>query len=328
MTSSVITERAVIGTFYERLMQNAGAGYINALCTLPITSDQDSEDYAWLGMVPQLQESAGGKQFSELRDIAWEVKNVPYQGGIKIPKKHVLYDKTQQVMVRVAELAERANAHWAKLVVPLILNGGSRVCYDGQYFFDTDHEEGNSGVQSNKINVDISALPTSVHGDVNYPSAGEAVLAIMKGVDQIVSFKDDQGEYVNEDMTEFLVVTGAGLGTPLTSALRARTIDGGDSNIIIEQDNYRIRLAVTPRLNAWTDKFAVFGTQGQQKPIIRQQRKPNNAAPGYTLDGMLLETLWLDSEYCKLNNEVLVSVETERAAAYGDWKKGCQVTLT
>ena len=325
---NIITQRAVQGMFFERLQQNIGAGYLDAICTPAMNSDQDSEDYAWIGQVPQMNERQGEKKFSQLRKTPWTVRNVEYQAGIAIPKKDILYDKTQQVRVRVNELADRGQSHWAKLVSLLAIGGESGVCYDGQYFFDTDHSEGSSGTQSNDITVDLSDLPASVHGSVTYPSAGEAVLSIMKGVDQILGFKDDQGEYVNENATEFLVMAGTGLGTPLMAALRARSIDGGDSNILFEQDSYRIRLQVSPRYNSWTSKFAVFNTQGEQKPFIRQQRRPNNEATGYDVEGMLLEMLWLESEYCKLNGECLVSVETERAAAYGDWKKACLVSLT
>jgi hypothetical protein len=327
MTSPVITERSVIGMFFERLEQNPGSGYLDAIATVPLTSDQDSETYAWLGMVPKMTAKKGEKQFAQLRDVAWEVKNQEYQGGIAIPKKHILYDKTDQVQVRVDELADRTNAHWASLITSLILGGATGVCYDGSYYFDTTHAEGGSGQQSNKITVDISALTTSSHGSTTAPSAGEAVLSLMKGVEQTLGFKDDQGEFVNENATEFLVMTGVGLGTPMMAALRARSIDGGDSNILIEQDSYRIRLQVTPRLNSWTDTFAVFNTQGTQKPFLRQQRIPNNSGGGYDMNGLLLETMWLESEYCKLHDECLVSVETERAAAYGDWKKATMVTL-
>lgn len=323
-----ITQRNVLGMFYERLKENAGAGYVNALCTPPIRSDQDSEDYAWLGMVPQMEERRGAKQFSQLREVPWTIKNVPYQGGIAIPKSHVLYDKTGQVRTRVNELANRGQSHWAKLVASLIANGASGVCYDGQYFFDTDHSEGDSGTQSNSISVDISALPVSNHGIVTAPSPSEMISSVLKGVHQILAFKDDKGEFINEDMTEFMVLCGTTLGEPALSAFKARTIDGGDSNVLIEQDTFRLRIQVSPRYNAWTDKFAVFSTQGDQKPIIRQQRHPNNEAGGYDVEGMLMHMLWTDSEHCKLNNECLVSIESERAAAYGDWKKACLVTMT
>ena len=269
----------------------------------------------------------GGKNFDQMRATDWTVKNVEYQGGLAIPKKHVLYDKTGQINVRLSELAGRTQAHWLTLVAPLIVAGESTVCYDGQYFFDTDHSEGDSGTQSNDISADISAYPTSNHGSTTQPSAGEMVFAIMDGIKQMVAFKDDRGEYCNEDKTEFLVLTGQGLMAAAMSALRAKSVDGGDDNILFEQDNFNIRMAASPRFSAWTTKFAIFATQGAQKPIIRQQRLPNNAGGGYNMDGLSYDSLWLDSEHCVKNDECLITVETERAAAYGDWKKGCLVTL-
>ncbi|WP_396957736.1 Mu-like prophage major head subunit gpT family protein [Nitrosomonas sp.] len=327
MTAPIITERSVIGMFYERLQQNTASSFIDAIATTPFESDQDSENYAWLGMVPQMAEKRGEKKFSQLRATEWEIKNVEYQGGITLPKKHILYDKTTQVQTRVNELADRTTAHWWSLVAPLIVSGESSVCYDGQYFFDVDHSEGGSGAQSNSISADISAYPVSNHGTTTAPSAGEMVHAIMDGVQKMLGFKDDRGEYVNEDMNEFIVLVAPSLLMASLSALRASSIDGGDTNVIFEQDSFRFRIQASPRLSSWTAKFALFSTQGTQRPIVRQQRKPNNAAPGYSVDGMLMETLWLDSEHCKKHDECLVSVETERAAAYGDWKKACLVTL-
>lgn len=324
----MITEREVRGMFYERLNQDVGASYIEPISTPVFGSDQDSEKYDWLGMVPQLSVKKGSKQFSQLRDTEWEVKNVEYQGGIVFPKKHILYDKTSQVVVRVSELADRSRAHWTSLIAPLIINGESTACYDDQYFFDTDHSEGDSGSQSNDISVDISALATNVHGTTTDPSVAEMMHCMMKGVEQILSFKDDRGEYVNENMTEFLVILPLTLMTKGVAALGAQVIDGGDNNIIVEQDTFKLRVQASPRFSSWTTKFPMFATQGNQKPILRQQRLPNNPGQGHNADGMFLEQLWLDSEHCKKNDECLLSIETERAVAYGDWKKACLVTMT
>lgn len=327
MTSPIITERRVRGWFFERLMQATGIDWIEAIATAPMTSDQDSEDYAWLGQVPQMVEKGGEKKFQQLRDTEWNVKNVEYQTGITIPEKHILYDKTGQVQIRVGELAERVQAHWGTLIAPLILNGAATACYDGQYFFDTDHSEGDSGTQSNSISADISTYPVANAGTTTQPSAAEMTFAIMQAIETMLAFKDDQGEYVNETMTEFLIVCGTPLLTNALQGLTSRSIDGGDGNLLLEQDSFRFRLVATPRLSSWTDKFAVFATQGQQKPIIRQQRVPNNAGSAFNAEGIAYESLWLDSEHCKKHDECLVSVETERAAAYGDWKKAELVTL-
>lgn len=319
MTSKVITERQVLGMFYERLMQAIGASWIDPISTPIITSDQDSEEYAWLGMTPQLSEKKGEKSFSQLRDTDWTVKNVPYQGGISFPLNHILYDKTGQVQIRVNEMVTRAQAHWASIIAPLIINGESTACYDGEFFFDTDHEEGDSGSQSNDIGVTVTANTA--------PTATEMIDAILEGVEQMQGFKDDKGEYVNEGMQEFLIVAGTPFLKAGLKALSQSRISGGDTNFLLEQDSFRFRVQTTPRLSSWTTKFALFSTEGNQKPIIRQQRVPNNAAPGYDAQGMRIWTLWSDSEHARKNDECLMSVETERAAAYGDWKKACLVSL-
>lgn len=318
MTSPIITVRSVVGMFFERLQQNTASGFVDAISTVPFESDQDGEDYAWLGMVPQMSQKAGEKKFSQLRDVGWTVRNVEYQAGIALPKKHILYDKTTQVQTRVNELADRTNAHWLSLIAPLIIAGESAVCYDGQYFFDTDHSEGISGSQSNDITHDVTTTTN--------PTATEMIDAILEGVESIIGFKDDRGEPVNEGMSEFVILTGTGLLKSGLKALSQTNVSNGESNILIEQGSFKFRVVASPRIT-WTDRFALFCTQGTQKPIIRQQRVPNNPAPGYNMDGLLLETLWLDSEHCKKHDECLVSVETERAAAYGDWKKACLVTL-
>lgn len=327
MTAPILTERSVLGMFYERLQQDLGMSWIDPISTPVIRSDQDQETYPWIGQVPQMSAKAGTKTFDQLRTTSWQVANVEYQGGIAIPEKFVLYDKTDQVRVRVNELADRAMAHWATLVAPLIIAGESTACYDGQYFFDTNHSEGSSGTQDNDISVSLAGLPVTNAGSLTAPSGPTMIYAILEAVEQILGFKDDRGEYVNENMTEFLVLTGTTFLAGALAALRARSVDGGDSNLLMEQDSFRFRVASSPRFNSWTTKFAVFATQGMQKPVIRQQRVPNEAGSAFNVEGMAVETLWLGSEHCKKHDEVLMSVETERAVAYGDWKKACLVTL-
>jgi hypothetical protein len=315
-----ITQRSILGMFYERLQQNIGTNWTEAISTPIIDSDQDSEDYGWLGQVPQMSEKRGEKKYSQLRETEWNVKNVEYQGGIAIPKKHVIYDKTGQVRIRVNDLVDRSQAHWVSLIAPLVIAGEAGLCYDGQYYFDTDHSEGSSGSQSNSITHDVTTTTA--------PSATEMIDAILSGVSSMLAFKDDRGEYVNENMNEFLIVCGTPLMKAGLKSLSQSNVGSGEANILIEQDSFRLRLAASPRFASWTTKFAIFATQGDQKPIIRQQRQPNQEGAGYDMDGMLMQMLWTDSEHYKKHDECLVSVETERAAAYGDWKKSCLVTLT
>ena len=52
---------------------------------------------------------------------------------------------------RIREMAQNAARLTYNLISDLIKGGAAAKCYDSQFFFDTDHSEGDSGTQSNKL---------------------------------------------------------------------------------------------------------------------------------------------------------------------------------
>lgn len=308
-----ITSRAVIGEFYRTLEQDTGAGWVNAL-GMYFGSDQESEEYAWLGDTPVMREWIGGRHAKGFRENGLTVKNKHFEATIEILVKHLRRDKSGQAMLRIAELADRANSHWASLLSTLIINAESTVCYDGQFFFDTDHSEGDSGTQSNDISVDISTLPTAVHGVVTLPSVAEFQQAVLQGIISIAGFKDDQGEPMNELASQFAVMVPPSLAFAANNAL---AVPAGTD---LEQQNPLGGFTVTPvtntRLSAWTDKFAVFRTDGRVKPFIRQEE-----------DGVNLKAKAEGSEFEFDNDAHQYGIDSWREAAYGYWQQACLVTM-
>jgi len=308
-----ITSRAVIGRFYRTLEQDAGVGWVNAL-GMYFGSDQASEEYAWLGQTPAMREWIGGRHAKGFRENGIIVENKHFEATIEIAVRHMRRDKSGQAMLRIDELADRANSHWASLLSTLIIGAESTVCYDGQFFFDTDHAEGDSGAQSNDISVDISALPTEVHGVVANPSVAEMQLAILQGISQIASFKDDQGEPMNETANTFVVMVPIGL---YMVAQQAAAVPRG---VDLEQQQVPagINISVVPNVRlTWTDKFAIFRTDGRVKPFIRQEE-----------DGVNLKAKAEGSEFEFDNDAHQYGIDTWREAAYGYWQHACLVTLT
>ena len=268
MGAQSLSSRAIIGSFFARLEQNTGAGYVNRICTAPFKSDQASEEYRWLGMSPAMREWIGGRQAKGFRDNGIVIKNVRYESTMEVLGDEIRRDKTGQVMHRVNEQADRANAHWAKLVSAKLLTGESAVCYDGQYFFDTDHAEGDSGTQSNDIAYD-AATPAA-------PAAAEVEAAILKSVEAILGFKDDQGEPMNEEATDFLVMVPVPFMAVFAAALKNPVIadgSGSRTNTIVNLGGFTFQMVVNPRLS-WTTKFATFRADSGVMPIIRQEEVP------------------------------------------------------
>lgn len=316
MSAKGLSSRAIIGEFYRRLEQDAGQSWITAVSML-FQSDQESETYKWLGQSPVMREWIGGRQAKGFRENGITIANKHFEATLEVLISELRRDKTGQLRVRIQELAERTNSHWASLLSTLIQNGTSAICYDGQYFYDTDHSEGKSGTQSNLITVDISDLPipTDEKGSPTEPSARVVKSAILRGVRQIISFKDDQGEPMNENARNFLVMVPTSFMDVVNAALNSSVLSGGETNDLSSSRNFSINYAVNPRLT-WSDKFAIFRTDGSVAPFIRQEETP-----------VALNAIAEGSEEEFKNQRHLYGVDAWRNVGYGYWQKSCLVTL-
>lgn len=309
MGASTLGSRAIIGEFYKTLEQDTGAGWVKPLSML-FTSDQDSETYKWLGQSPAMREWVGGRHAKGFNENGLTITNLHYEATIEILVKEMRRDKTGQVMARIRDLAARTNSHWASLLSTLIINGTSTACYDGQFFFDTDHSEGDSGSQSNDITTDISALPAAVHGAaVTAPSVEEAQQSIMKSVSQILSFVDNQGEPMNEGASNFLVMVPTQLYITFAKAISLPTGTGvSEVNV---PSGFNIDVVMNQRLTG-TDDFYTFRTDGNVSPFIRQQET-----------GVQLKSKAEGSEFEFDNDAHQHGVDTWRNVGYGYWQHAC-----
>lgn len=313
----LITSRAIIGAYYARLDTGNNMPWINGVSNL-FTSDQESETYAWLGMSPAMREWVGGRQAKALKENSLIIRNKHYEATLEVAVRDVRRDKTGQIMARVNDFADRSMTHWGSLLSTLIIAGESTACYDGQYYFDTDHSEGDSGSQSNDLSIDISALAASVHGVTTAPSVEEMQQCILQAIAAIQGFKDDKGEPMNESSSEFTVVVPTSLYLIAVSAVTNVTLASGGGNILSSLPGLRIGVQMNARLGAsWTAQFAVFRTDGAVKGLIRQQETEGE-----------LKAKAEGSEYEFDNDAWQFGVDAWRNVGYGLWQQSCLVTMT
>lgn len=315
MDQSLLSSRSIMGMYFARLEQNTGLNWIGDVSNL-FGSDQASETYNFLGQSPVMREWIGGRQAKGFSGQGVTIINKHYEATIEVAKKDARRDKTGQLMARMSDFADRGQTHWASLLSTLLMNGPSTACYDGQYFFDTDHSEGDSGSQSNDISVDISTLPASVHGTVTAPSKEEMQQSILAGITQIVGFKDDRGEPMNEDARAFTVVVPLAL-YPVAVAAVTPMVNaslGQDMNPNMLAD-FSIKVVPLVRLT-WTDSFAVFRTDSPIKAFIRQ-----------TEQEIELKAKAEGSEFEFDNDAWQFGIDAWRGVGYGYWQRACYVTM-
>lgn len=318
MSLNELSSRAIIGLYYKRLSQKTGMDWIEAISNY-FTSDQESETYKWIGQVPVMREWIGGRQAKGFTTNGLTIENKHFEGTLEIMTKDLRRDKTGQITTRINEFADRTNSHWAQILSKLIINGESTVCYDGQYYFDTDHLEGKSGTQSNKLQLDLTSYAEQIDGGkvgiATAPSEAAFRLAALRVIQQILSFKDDQGEPMNENASKFLIKVPTSMWHIAKAALAVPLTVGGSTNAIKVMNELDISVAQNPRL-PWTDKFAVFRVDSAVKPLIRQEE-----------EGVKLKAIAEGSELEFKHDKHWYGVDTWRNVGYGYWQHACVAQL-
>ncbi len=320
MSAVSLGSRAIIGEFYSQLEAVRNAGYLDKIC-MNFKSDQASEEYRWLGMVPSMREFIGGRQAKGFTSNGITIANKVFEATLEVSVDDLRRDKTGQIMLRVGELADRANNHWYSLIASLIKNGGSQACYDGKNFFSSNHAEGSSGSQSNALTFTIasdSVVDSAWRGTTTNPSPHTVQAAVLKAIGAMLGFKDNEGEPMNEGASRFLVMVPPNMMASAAAALALPTLQAGQANVIpalAGNQNLSFDQVTNPRLTA-TDKLIVFRTDARTKPIILQEEVPTE-----------MKALAEGSDEEIKNRRHLYTVEAIRNAGYGMWQQAVQVAF-
>lgn len=316
MAVNYLTTRGVIGSFYHALSVASGASWVDQVSNY-FQSNQLTETYAFLNQVYGLREWVGERMARHLSENSFTIRNKHYEDTLAVGVSTKRRDKSDQVQIRINEMARRSVSWWASALSTLILNAASTTCYDGQYFFDTDHSEGDSGTQSNSISADISTYPVATAGSTTVPSVGEAQYAIYAAIAQILGFKDNTGEPMNEDARDFLIMCPLSLYKILGQAVNtAGQVAESQTAMDALKGEFSMRVVPNPRLSTWTANFAVFRTDSYLKSFIRQEET-----------GVQMKALAEGSDHEFLHDEHLFGIDTWRNVGYGFWQNSCLVTL-
>ena len=316
MGAQGLGSRAIIGKFFAALEQYTGLSWID-LVSILFDSDQESETYKWLGQSPVMREWIGGRQAKGFRENGITIFNKKFEATMEMPCDWLRRDKTGQIDVRIKELALRAIGHYGKLLSTLITNGTgstSGLCYDGQYFFDVDHSEGESGTQLNLLAA--AQVPALDVGTATTPTVAEAIKAILGVSAYMLGYKDDQGEPMNSEAKNFLVMTSVTLWPYMVHAVLGEPAD--ESNVLkeLKKQGFTVSVAANPRL-AYTTQFVTFRTDAPASALIRQEEE--KLSVGSKAEG---------SEYEFDNDAHQYGIKAVRNVGYGYWQYATHSTLS
>jgi phage major head subunit gpT-like protein len=130
--------RNVRGIFYDALKGSPTNPILNAIFFI-IQSNSIIEKFVMLRGAPKMRHWVGDRQASALSAQSFQIEKKDWESTITITRDDLQFDRLGLVRPQIQELARAYPLHLLDYVVDLLTNGFTRLCYDGQYFFDTDH---------------------------------------------------------------------------------------------------------------------------------------------------------------------------------------------
>ncbi|HHP0485795.1 TPA: Mu-like prophage major head subunit gpT family protein [Vibrio harveyi] len=118
-----------------------------------VPSTTSTETYAWLGEFTRLREWIGERQVNRMKSHGYTLANKKFEGTEGIPRDYVEDDIYGVMMPKFQDMGYAAATHPDEMVFALLAAGFTTKCYDGQFFFDTDHPVGEEGATESVSNM-------------------------------------------------------------------------------------------------------------------------------------------------------------------------------
>ncbi|WP_420996235.1 Mu-like prophage major head subunit gpT family protein [Cupriavidus sp. 30B13] len=156
--AGLVVNRANLSALFQGfkvLFQNAftGAPADWDQVAMRVPSTTSKEVYPWLGQTTRFREWIGDRVLQNLMLHDFTIKNKPWENTVTIDRDEIEDDVYNVYGPMISQLGLDAKQHPDELVFALLASGFGAPCYDGQYFFDTDHpvlrQDGTTGSVSN-----------------------------------------------------------------------------------------------------------------------------------------------------------------------------------
>ena len=135
--SNLVTMNTGFKATFQQAFDGTAIDYEPLITRVPSTDS--AEEYGWLGATTGFREWVGDRVAQNLELHGYTIKNKSFENTVKVPATAVSDDKYGVYSPVFAQLGQDAKRHPAKLIYNLLAAGFATKCFDGQFFFDTDH---------------------------------------------------------------------------------------------------------------------------------------------------------------------------------------------
>lgn len=136
-SANLTTLFAGFNSAFTKGAQSAPSHYKSIAMVQP--SGTGEEQYGFLNQFPGMREWIGPRQVKSLALAGFTIINKLFESTIGVPRTVIEDDRYGVFSPVLAEMGKAAASHPDELVFALLREGFTRNCFDGQFFFDTDH---------------------------------------------------------------------------------------------------------------------------------------------------------------------------------------------
>jgi len=129
--------RVGFSTAYSAGLGQASSDYQSVATVVPATTKE--QKYGWLGKIPNVREWIGARAVQNLSQHDYAIKEKPFELTIGVDRDDIETDNLGIYTPMFTEMGQSTGAQWDMMVFAALKAGFSTNCYDGQFFFDTDH---------------------------------------------------------------------------------------------------------------------------------------------------------------------------------------------
>lgn len=259
--------------------------------TMLVPSGSGQNDYTWLSRFPKMRKWLGDKVIKALEVFKYTVVNDDWEATVEVDRNDIEDDNLGIYGPQAQDAGFSAKQLPDEIDADLKNNAFTNECYDGQYFYDTDHEVAGASV-SNKGTAELSAATTAAAA----ASYGAARLAIM-------NFKDDEGRPLG------LIPDVLEVGPALEAT--GRLLLENDKLTDESPNPYKgtATLQVNPRITSAT-QWMLHVTNRPIKPFVYQERKKP----------VFVQQTTEESDNVFMRKKFRFGAEARAAGGYGLWQ--------
>ncbi|MBK5072570.1 Mu-like prophage major head subunit gpT family protein [Budviciaceae bacterium CWB-B4] len=104
-----------------------------------VPSSAAANVYAWLGQFPQMKEWIGSRTLRDMAAQGYTIPNILYESTVPVARTDIEDDNVGVYSPIFQMQGQESEQYPNRHVFGLFKVGETKLCYDGQNFFDTDH---------------------------------------------------------------------------------------------------------------------------------------------------------------------------------------------